>query len=314
MKDTVCFVHVDMDGLEQVTWDCSPEDFASRPDYVFHSGLDALLELFDYHGIRSTLFVIGKDLRDQAKVARLRVALELGHEIGNHSTTHPRWFKRLSPAKKREEIETCHKLVEDCLGVSPRGFRAPGYSISADALPILMELGYLYDSSVLPSFYDALVAFVLQRGKKAGENLGLMHEPFSFEQLRRPNHIYRPSSMDIYSPGESPIWELPVTCMPYIKLPFHGSYVMHSSPLLFRAADLLLKTFSGPITYLLHLKDVGPDLEDEDLKKLMFNPMSARRQPERVEIMRWILGNLKDYHFGVTNAYIERLNQNGRRN
>jgi hypothetical protein len=309
MTDTVCLVHVDTDGLVQVAQDFSHEDFTSRPDYVFHSGLDTLLELFDDHGIRSTFFVIGKDLRDPAKVARLRSVVAEGHEIGNHSTTHPRYFKRLSPSKKREEIETCHKLAEDRLGVSPRGFRAPAYSISGDTLEILTELGYLYDSSVLPSFYDSIISFLLKQGKKGNNDLGLTHDPFSFDQLRRRNRIYRPSLEDVYRPGNCKIWELPVTCIPYLKLPFHASYVLNSSPFLFRVADLLLKTFRGPITYLIHLKDVAPDLEDQDLQKLSVNPMSPRRQPQRIEIMRWVLRNLKDYNFAVTNPYIERLNE-----
>ena len=33
------------------------------------------------------------------------------------------------------------------------GFKSPGFSLGPDQLDVLTELGYLYDSSLLPTFY-----------------------------------------------------------------------------------------------------------------------------------------------------------------
>lgn len=312
MKRT-CLVQLDLDGLQTITVDCSAEDFSGRPDYVFHSGLDRLLETFDRLKIRATLFVVGRDLRDPAKTAKLQAAKALGHEFGNHSDTHPRRFKRLSPAQKRQEIEACHKRVEDALGVSPRGFRAPGYSISADILPILQEFEYLYDSSVLPSFYDRLVSRALYRSKP-NDNVGLVYEPFSFRMLCRQNRPYRPSSGDVYTSGDAGLWELPVSCMPFLKFPFHASYVLNSSYLLFRTAEVLLRFAEIPVVYLFHLKDASSDLEPSDLAKCVFNPISrSKRQAERIELLERIMERLSTYEVRLNSEYIQGLMANGNR-
>lgn len=306
MKNKTCFIQVDLDGLQTITRDCSREDFSSRPDYVYQSGLENLLELCERFRIKATLFVVGSDLQDPAKLALLRQAQRRGHEFANHSHTHPRWFKRLSPAQKREEIERCHKSIEDALGTSPRAFRAPGYSISSDALPILMELGYLYDGSVLPSGYDSLISRSLYRG--ANDEIGLMYEPFSWRHLLRPNQPYRPSLKDIYRAGKSAIWEFPVTCIPFLKFPFHASYVVNTSYWLFRLGAWGLKFSSSPITYLFHLKDFSRDLEPGDLARCVFNPISPKRLPERLRLLAMVLEHLAQGEVCLASEYVQRLN------
>jgi hypothetical protein len=308
-----CLVQLDLDGLQTIMVDCSAEDFSGCSDYVFHSGLDRLLEIFDRFKIRATLFVVGRDLKDPAKTAKLQAAKALGHEFGNHSDTHPRWFKRLSPAQKRREIEACHKRVEDALGVSPRGFRAPGYSISAETLPILQEFDYLYDSSVLPSFYDRLISWALH-GSKPNDTTGFRYEPWSFHMLFRKNRPYCPSLEDVYTCGDAELWELPVSCMPFLKFPFHASYVLNSSFLLFRAANVLLRFAEMPVVYLLHLKDASSDLAPSDLARCVFNPISrSKRQGERIQLLERIMQTLNTYEVRLNSEYVQELIANGSR-
>jgi len=307
-----CLVQVDLDGLQIIAKDCSREDFSSRPDYVYESGLENLLELFHRFQIKASLFVVGSDLENPAKLKLLRQAVRLGHEFGNHSHTHPRWFKRLSVPEKRREIEWCHKSVEDKLGASPLGFRAPGYSISSDTLPVLIELGYLYDSSVLPSAYDSIVSRLLYRGH--GKDIGLIYESFSYEQLLRRNKPYRPSPDNIYRSGTMKIWELPVTCVPVLKFPFHASYVLNSSFALFQLGALGLKFSSAPLNYLLHLKDTSLDLEASDLARCVFNPISARTLADRIRVMERIFDRLRLYDVCLAGDFVRRLNADGNGN
>jgi hypothetical protein len=309
MPNRTCLVNVDLDGLQVIAQDCSREEFSSQSDYIYLSGLENLLELFDRFRIQSTLFVVGSDLHDRAKLALLRQAKQRGHEFGNHTYSHPRWFKRLSLAQKREEIERCHKGVEDALGAAPRGFRAPGYSISGDVLPLLIELGYLYDSSVLPSAYGSLVSQILYRGRGGNDGLGLVVEPFSFRQLLRKNRPYRPSMADIYRSGSMEIWELPVTCIPVLKFPFHASYVLNSSFWLFRAAELGLKLSSIPVNYLLHLKDASRELDPGDLARFLFNPTSAKPLSGRLLLLERVLERLSHFQVCLTSDYVQRLTE-----
>jgi len=306
-------IHVDMDGLAVIMRDCSRYDFSARPDYVFHSGAEKILDLFEKFHIKATLFVVGKDLLDNAKRATLRSAQRLGHDFGNHTYSHPRWFNRLPVSQKREEITHSHRLIEDHLGVSPKGFRAPGFSISSDVLPILVELGYLYDSSVLPSPYGSLVSWALHRAG-GSDDLGLMREPLSLRRALCRNRPYRPSFTDVYRAGDAPLWELPVTCIPFLRFPFHASYVLNSSLWLFRLGEWALKLSGNPLNYLFHLKDASLDLESADLAGAAFNPISSKRRPERIWLLERILERLSRGKVCLASAYVNKLMANEQQN
>ncbi len=57
----------------------------------------------------------------------------------------------------REDVRWAKRILEDVTGEWVRGYRAPSFSISPEtewALPILVEEGYLYDSSIFPIIHD----------------------------------------------------------------------------------------------------------------------------------------------------------------
>jgi peptidoglycan/xylan/chitin deacetylase (PgdA/CDA1 family) len=94
-----------------LTFDDGPSE--STPD---------LLELLDRHGARATFFMCGANVRRLGGVARQ--VLAAGHEIGNHSETHPYLCLR-SPAEIERELARAQSSIEDATGVRPRFFRAP---------------------------------------------------------------------------------------------------------------------------------------------------------------------------------------------
>ncbi len=82
----------------------------------------ALLELLARHGVRATFFMCGHNVRRLPAIAR-QVA-EAGHEIGNHTDTHPRL--NFKPADFIErEIDLAQQSIQLHTGVVPRFFRAP---------------------------------------------------------------------------------------------------------------------------------------------------------------------------------------------
>ena len=82
-----------------------------------------ILELLDAAGAKATFFVVGE--RAAARPHLVREIVERGHDIGNHSATHPQaWFWALSPRRMREEIGRTQHLVEGITGTRPRWFRA----------------------------------------------------------------------------------------------------------------------------------------------------------------------------------------------
>lgn len=94
-----------------LTFDDGPSD--STPE---------LLEILDRHHAKATFFQCGCHVRRLPAVAR-EVAAS-GHEIGNHSDTHPAFHFR-SGAFILEELTRAQRSIADVTNVQPRLFRAP---------------------------------------------------------------------------------------------------------------------------------------------------------------------------------------------
>jgi peptidoglycan/xylan/chitin deacetylase (PgdA/CDA1 family) len=81
-----------------------------------------LLEVLARHQARATFFLIGKYVRQRGDIVRAIAAA--GHEIGNHTESHPNLIFT-SAARLRRELADCGKALEDALGKSASLFRPP---------------------------------------------------------------------------------------------------------------------------------------------------------------------------------------------
>ena len=81
-----------------------------------------LLDLLDRHSARATFFMCGQNARRYPAIARAVVAA--GHEIGNHSYSHPNLLFR-SPRFIDREIRLAQETLYSLTGLAPRLFRAP---------------------------------------------------------------------------------------------------------------------------------------------------------------------------------------------
>src|SRR3989338_1290749 len=150
-------IQVDLDGL-WTNLRYYGHDAPVSPDIVFTSGLRRYLDIFEELGIKATFFVIGKDIGIPEKRALLQEAHEKGHELANHTFTHPFGFRKLSAQQQQAEIEQGERAIGSITGKKPRGFKAPGYDVDANVFSILAEKWYLYDSSIIPtSMYPLLM-------------------------------------------------------------------------------------------------------------------------------------------------------------
>ena len=168
------------------------------PSPTYEQGVPRLLDLFDRHGIRATFFVCGRDA--QAQRAMLNEMVRRGHEIANHSTWHRPGFARLSVEEKRADIATTHRLLKDVANVAPVGFKSPGFSFAADQLDVLADLGYRYDSSLLPTPYAPLLRLT-QRFLSGGTV-----DPTHYGQARyglAPLRPYTPSRVRPHRPEDT---------------------------------------------------------------------------------------------------------------
>lgn len=82
----------------------------------------ALLAILDRHRVPATFFQCGRNVERLPDIARAVAAA--GHEIGNHSDSHPRFDFRSREFIYRELAHGQEK-IERHTGVTPRLFRAP---------------------------------------------------------------------------------------------------------------------------------------------------------------------------------------------
>jgi peptidoglycan/xylan/chitin deacetylase (PgdA/CDA1 family) len=82
----------------------------------------ALLDILGANQIRATFFMCGRNVRRCPEIARQVHAA--GHEIGNHTDTHPRLDFR-SPEFIYREMALAQETIRATAGVTPKLFRAP---------------------------------------------------------------------------------------------------------------------------------------------------------------------------------------------
>lgn len=104
------------------------------------SDTQPLLEALDARGVKATFFVKGSLATERPDLIRLM--LERGHDVANHSQTHPSGsFWCLPPAALAAQIDTCGKALEEITGTRSTLFRAPVGMKNPFVHPILARRG-----------------------------------------------------------------------------------------------------------------------------------------------------------------------------
>ena len=99
-----------------------------------------LLDLLDERGEKAVFFMIGEKVRAYPELAR--EVVKRGHEIGNHTMTHPQAMFWCAGSKRtRREIEECQRVILEVTGEKPRWFRAPVGHRNLFTHPIAGEMG-----------------------------------------------------------------------------------------------------------------------------------------------------------------------------
>ena len=99
-----------------------------------------LLDLLDRHDMKAVFFMIGEKVRKHPDLAK--EVLRRGHEIGNHTMTHPQaTFWCAGPWRTKREILQCQEAIREATGVTPVKFRAPVGHRNLFTHPVTEELG-----------------------------------------------------------------------------------------------------------------------------------------------------------------------------
>src|SRR5438067_7199447 len=115
-KTTVSSVHVDGPYIA-LTFDDGPNEKLTP----------RLLDLLAQHHIHATFFVIGENAAQYPEI--LQRAVREGHEIGNHSWSHPNLAK-MSQESVRSQLQRTDDAIKNATGERPTLMRPPYGSIT----------------------------------------------------------------------------------------------------------------------------------------------------------------------------------------
>ncbi|MGH6717995.1 MAG: polysaccharide deacetylase family protein, partial [Alphaproteobacteria bacterium] len=118
----------------------------SQGTYGARVGVPKILELLAEEDLKATFFVPGWTA--ETHLDRVEAIVRAGHEIGHHGYLH-KWPDPDNPAEEVEELEQGLAALKRTVGVVPRGYRSPAGETSDNLVRLLVENGFLYDSSMM---------------------------------------------------------------------------------------------------------------------------------------------------------------------
>ncbi|MBL0197287.1 MAG: polysaccharide deacetylase family protein [Myxococcales bacterium] len=221
---------------------------------VYDLAVPRLVDEAALGGYPLTLFAVGADLARAASGEALARAVGAGHEIANHSLDHRYDLTRLPRAEIVRQIDLGAAAIEGAVGRRPRGFRAPGYTITDQVFDVLAELEVGYDSSVFPcpSYWAAKAAAVGMIRARGRVSHSVVDTPRVLTAPIRPYRVGRP-----YHARGGGLLELPIQVTPTLRLPVIGTSLTLGGP--FVARRLVGACVSEP---LVNLELHGIDLLD----------------------------------------------------
>tara|TARA_X000000950_G_C13858770_1_gene637776 strand:+ start:8 stop:949 length:942 start_codon:yes stop_codon:yes gene_type:complete len=180
----------------------------------FEKAIPRFLEFLDSMDAKGTFFIVSKTVRTKTSENILKEIVELGHEIGSHTSWHNKNFGKGTYDNILAELSDSKHSLEDLIGKEVIGFRAPGYYINNKIYDCLSEVGYRYSSSVNASLiYNSM--------KYAASLIGTMSKskdvdyPINLSSLFKSNSIgfYRKGGVNFSSYAKKErLVEIPISC------------------------------------------------------------------------------------------------------
>ena len=259
-----------------------------------------ILRLLNERGLKVTFFIVGQDAALHENRAALASIAAAGHEIGNHSFRHEPWLHLFTGGPDRRRSGPGR-------GDDPEGDGAQADRLSRSGLePVAgnasgpVRRGYLYDASTFPTFLGPLArAYYFMKAQLTPEEKRRRALLFgSFGEGFRPLRPY------LWQTMAGPLVELPVTTLPFLRLPIHVSYLLYLASyssalarLYFHAAMLTCRLAGVRPSLLLHPLDF---LGAEDEPALSFFPAMNMPAARKIQLVGQVLDLLSRDHAIVT--------------
>lgn len=115
---------------------CKGDSSANAISLSFDDGpcsgqTEKILEILKKNNVKATFFCIGNNVQNNPGL--IKIIINEGHIVGNHSFSHGFWFDLLSKSKMKEEIIKTNKLISDITGNKMKFFRPP-YGVTTPVL------------------------------------------------------------------------------------------------------------------------------------------------------------------------------------
>jgi hypothetical protein len=222
--------------------------------------IEHLLSSLDDLGVKITAFTVGYIFNDRPDIIRLFEKYHTQFEL--HSYTHD----LLNPCSDFE-VSKGRQAYFNYFKKYPRGYRAPQGRISFSAIERLNRYGFVYDSSIFPSYFP---------------------NPWKYFFCNRDIHWY----------GSSNVIEVPFTSITPFRITLSLSFM---KLLGFSFFNIMMERFGLPeiICFDSHLHDVIFDKESFDKLSLFWKFIYSRNKYAGydycIKLMRYVMN--KGYRF-----------------
>jgi peptidoglycan/xylan/chitin deacetylase (PgdA/CDA1 family) len=197
----------------------------SRGEFGARVGVPRILRLLGDYDVRATFFVPGHTAESFPEA--VDAILTAGHELAHHGYGHIDPSSQ-SPAEERRSMEKGLRVLERLIGHPPLGYRSPSWDYSEVTLALLVEFGFLYDSSLFADDYRPY-------HPRLGDRVGV-------EQPLRPGR-------------EVDLWEFPVS-FALDDWP-HFTFDFESMPCGLSAPSKVYEIWAGDFDYMMEHQEAG---------------------------------------------------------
>lgn len=298
---------LDLDNLWCYQRSFGLESWRNYPSFL-ELALPRILDFLDRLDLKITFFIIGRDASHPENHDLLAEIVTRGHEVGNHSYDHELTLHGQPREAISAEIERAERAIEEASGQRPRGFRGPAFGLSSDLLEVLAERGYAYDASTCPNALG-LVARLWHRSKasKIGNDERVLDSLYGgLQESRQPLKPYS------WALSQGAIVETPVTTLPLLRLPFHGTYLNYLADLspglsraYFSVAFRICRMRGVPPSFLLHATDF---LGGDDGIELNYMPGMKRSAKDKCAFMTLVLERYREaFQVQPIGSFVEGL-------
>lgn len=111
--------------------------------------MEALLDVLDKYDAKASFFLIGQNIKEDAKDVMNRAVNE-GHELANHTWSHP-YMTQLTEEQMKEQLQKTEDLIKEYTGVTTNLVRLPYVAQNGDVMDVLEQEEYYSIAGYCPN-------------------------------------------------------------------------------------------------------------------------------------------------------------------